>query len=170
MGKIAWAFPVTASAPEIDAIITAPFGQLALWADDCAITRIEFLFEERPLKAPSSPLLQEAARQLREYFADPHWSFHLTLQIRGTPFQQRVWRAIAEITPGEAKTYGQLAKDLSTSARAIALACRNNQYPIVIPCHRVVAHDGAGGFCGQRSGKPLEIKRRLLQIEGYGQA
>ncbi len=166
MGGIAWAIPLAAQTTEIGAVIVAPFGKLALWADHAAVTKIEFVFDDRPLKAPASPLLEDAARQLGEYFNDPRWTFKLTLRRCGTPFRQRVWRALREIEPGAAKTYGRLAQELSSSARAVASACRNNEYPIVIPCHRVIAQDGLGGFCGHRAGRPLEIKRWLLQFEG----
>ena len=66
--------------------------------------------------------------------------------------QQRVWRLLRAIPPGQTRTYGELAQALSTSPRAVGGACRANPIVLLIPCHRVVAVDGEGGFAGQREG------------------
>jgi methylated-DNA-[protein]-cysteine S-methyltransferase len=84
----------------------------------------------------------------------------------GTPFQCRVWQALRDIPPGTTRTYGELARDLGTSPRAIGGACRANPCLIAVPCHRVVARDGLGGFAGERGGKRLAVKRWLLRHEG----
>ena len=78
----------------------------------------------------------------------------------------RVWQALQKIPYGEVKTYGQLAKELKSSARAVGNACRANPIPIVIPCHRIVAVSGIGGYAGKTDGPVLERKRWLLAHEG----
>lgn len=104
--------------------------------------------------------------QLDAYFRDCSHSFDLSIELRGTPFQLRVWQALRRIAPGQTRTYGDLARELGTSPRALGGACRANPCPIVFPCHRVVAVGGLGGFAGDTSGRKLAIKRWLLEHEG----
>jgi methylated-DNA-[protein]-cysteine S-methyltransferase len=86
--------------------------------------------------------------------------------MAGTPFQRRVWHALRRIPSGCTRSYGELARELGSSARAVGGACRRNPIPIVVPCHRVIAAGGgAGGFMGQRSGDALAIKTWLLDHE-----
>ena len=86
--------------------------------------------------------------------------------MQGTPFQKKVWLALQKIPAGQVMTYGELAKQLKTSARAVGNACRANPMPLVIPCHRVVAKSGLGGFSGSQEGAPIKIKKWLLEHEG----
>ncbi len=82
----------------------------------------------------------------------------------GTPFQQAVWRALAEIPPGQTKSYGEIAQTIGRpkAFRAVGQACGANPIPILIPCHRALAANGKiGGFSGG-----LDWKRRLLEAEG----
>ncbi len=109
---------------------------------------------------------QAIAGQLDAYFLDGSYRFDLPIDLQGTPFQRRVWQALQEIAPGHARTYGELARELGTSPRALGGACRANPCPIVVPCHRVVAADGLGGFAGDTSGRKLAVKRWLLEHEG----
>jgi len=111
-------------------------------------------------------LRQQLGEQLKRYFAAPHAGFDLPMQQHGTAYQQRVWRALQRIPPGQTLTYGQLAKRLHSSPRAIGNACRQNPLPLLIPCHRVVAASGLGGFSGETTGRPLALKRWLLEHEG----
>ncbi len=99
------------------------------------------------------------------YFQDPSRRIDLRCTLSGTPFQRRVWRLIAAIPPGRTRTYGELAAVLGSSARAVGGACRANPCPLVVPCHRVVARHGLGGFAGDRGGRLLDIKRWLLAHE-----
>ncbi|MBS1146921.1 MAG: methylated-DNA-(protein)-cysteine S-methyltransferase, partial [Proteobacteria bacterium] len=80
-------------------------------------------------------------------------------------FQKRVWRALMEIPAGHPTTYGALAKQLGTAARAVGQACGSNPLPILVPCHRVVAANGLGGFMHSASGAPLDVKTWLLAHE-----
>ncbi|NWG39056.1 MAG: methylated-DNA--[protein]-cysteine S-methyltransferase [Hydrogenophilaceae bacterium] len=147
------------------AIITAPFGQLRLTADADHLIGIEFLLERVPLKKANTPILKETEAQLTAYFKNPRHVFDLPMKLDGTPFQQRVWKALCGIPAGTPLTYGQLATKLNTAARAIGGACGANPIPVIVPCHRVVSASGIGGFMKTRYLGPLNIKSWLLAHE-----
>ena len=110
-----------------------------------------------------NPLLDEAARQLRAYFAGTAREFDLPLDMVGTAFQKRVWSELMAIPYGETRGYGQMAAAISSpkAVRAVGAANGANPIPIVVPCHRVI---GAGGkLVGYGGG--LTLKRRLLELE-----
>jgi len=134
-------------------------------------TRGERIIEIRylPLSAKSIPprnaLAARAADQLREYLENPEIKFDLPLAVEGTPFQLKLWEALCRIPRGKTRTYGDLARELEGEARAVGQACGDNRLPVVIPCHRVVAADGIGGFAHSTGGYLLEAKRWLLAHE-----
>ena len=108
-------------------------------------------------------LFQEATRQLREYFAGERKTFSLTLSPQGTDFQKAVWSALRKIPYGETISYKQLAERIGKpkAVRAVGAANGANPIPIIIPCHRVIGHDGSlTGFGGG-----LPLKKRLLELE-----
>jgi len=105
------------------------------------------------------------AAQLQRYFTNPLQAFDCRLALVGTPFQRRVWNALLAIPVGRTRHYGDLAMELESSPRAVASACRANPYPVIVPCHRVVAKSGLGGYGGEVSGPMLVIKRWLLRHE-----
>lgn len=113
----------------------------------------------------SAPLVLEVYRQIRQYLQDPNYSCHLPSNVAGTEFQRRVWQAIYAIPAGETRSYGQIAAAMGSGARAVANACGANQLPLLIPCHRVVAKNGIGGFM-QGAANGVVIKQWLLQHEG----
>ena len=115
--------------------------------------------------SPRNPLAKEAARQLERYRDDPDTVFDLPLRIEGSPLQRGVWDAMCAIPRGRTRTYGELARELGADARAIGQCCGDNRLPIVIPCHRVVAADGIGGFSHTSEGYLIEVKRWLLAHE-----
>lgn len=100
------------------------------------------------------------------YFSSSEQRFMLPIKQQGSDFQHRVWRALQQINAGTVMSYGELAKKLNSSARAIGNACRRNPVPIIVPCHRVVAKSGIGGFSGATQGQLIDQKRRLLAHEG----
>ena len=106
-----------------------------------------------------------AARQLERYRDDPDAKFDLPVVIEGSNLQRGVWDAMCAIPRGKTRTYGELARELGADARDIGKACGDNRLPIVIPCHRVVAADGLGGFGHSTGGYLLEVKRWLLMHE-----
>ena len=107
----------------------------------------------------------EAVRQLKEYFAGRRTDFDLPLAPQGTEFQRDVWRRLQEIPYGETISYGELAKRIGNpkASRAVGAANGSNPIPIVIPCHRVLAKAGLGGYSGSGG---LETKQALLTLEG----
>jgi methylated-DNA-[protein]-cysteine S-methyltransferase len=107
-------------------------------------------------------LLREACRQLEQYFEGERQRFDLPLNPRGTPYQRRVWEALVAIPYGETRTYTQVAAVAGGVSRSVGGANSRNPIPIVIPCHRVLAATGLGGFSG---GDGVETKRRLLRLE-----
>lgn len=149
------------------AVLAAPFGVLGLLVDGDAVTGIHFLPTDTPVRPPRGGLARRLADQLRAYLADPARGFDLTLAPGGTDFRQRVWRILATIPCGQTRTYGDIARELGSSPRAVGQAVGDNPLPILIPCHRVVASDGGlGGFNHSRTGYSLDIKRWLLGHEG----
>jgi len=111
-----------------------------------------------------NPLLLEAARQLRAYFAGRLRDFCLPLDIEGTDFQKRVWRQVAAIPYGETRSYLQISTALGSpqAVRAVGAANGADPVPIVVPCHRVIG--AKGKLVGYGGG--LAMKRRLLELEG----
>lgn len=147
--------------------LATPFAVLGIVTDGGWLTGIEFLPPGTPPLAPATPLAREAARQLEAYLADAAFVFDLPLRPAGTPFRQRVWQAMRRIAPGQARTYGELAAELGSAPRAVGQACGDNPIPVIIPCHRVLAKDGLGGFMHASGGGALSIKHWLLDHEGY---
>lgn len=148
------------------AVVAAPAFALGIRCDADEITAIEFL-EARPEVPPETALAAEAVHQLAAYLADPAFRFGLPLKPAGTVFQRRVWGEISGIPLGRTNTYGELAKRLKNAPRAVGQACGANPYPLVVPCHRVVAAGGGlGGFNRQGGGFLLDVKRWLLRHEG----
>ncbi|MDR2240785.1 MAG: methylated-DNA--[protein]-cysteine S-methyltransferase [Zoogloeaceae bacterium] len=149
-----------------DAVLRAPFGALGVRIEGEAITEIRFLPPGTGAIEPKTALARRARDQLAAYLADPGAGFDLPLQTAGTDFQRRVWRAIAAIPKGKTLTYGEIARRLQSAPRAVGQACGRNPYPVVVPCHRVIAADGGlGGFASARGGYLLDTKRWLLAHE-----
>jgi methylated-DNA-[protein]-cysteine S-methyltransferase len=145
--------------------LDTPLGPIRLtWADG-VLVEIDLEPDSASGDDPG-PVPEAVVAEVRAYFANPRHRFDLPLHLAGTPFQRRVWDALRAIAPGETRTYGDLAAELGTSARAIGGACRANPCPIVVPCHRVVGATGLGGFAGDLSGHKVAVKRWLLRHEG----
>lgn len=116
-------------------------------------------------KTSSDPLVVQASKQVLHYLQQPAAKLDLPLTQQGTAFQQRVWQAIAAIPSGQVRTYGELAREIGSGPRAVANACGANKLPLLVPCHRVVAQHGLGGFM-QGNNYGLLIKQWLLKHEG----
>jgi methylated-DNA-[protein]-cysteine S-methyltransferase len=140
--------------------VDSPVGPLTISAIDDAIVAIGWA--DRSDGEPTT-LLTEARRQLAAYFDRRLTRFDLPLRPAGTPFDQRVWAAMRQIPHGETRRYGELAMEVGSAPRAIGRACGRNPIPIVIPCHRVLARGGLGGYSG---GAGLATKGVLLALEG----
>ena len=141
--------------------IASPVGPLLLRANDTSLLAIDFAVAPSRHRAKSE-VLDLAERQLGEYFARTRTAFSLPLEPVGTPFQMSVWVELSAMSYGEVLTYAALSQRIGRpkSARAVANALGANPLPIVIPCHRIVAADGIGGYGGG-----VDKKRVLLALE-----
>lgn len=150
------------------AVVESPVGTLTLWEEDGALTGLYFGRPPREGREGTSPLLEEAQRQLAQYFAGERRQFDLPLAPRGTDFQKQVWRALEDIPYGETRTYGEIAQAIGKpkACRAVGMANHRNPLSIFVPCHRVV---GAGGSLTGYGGG-LEAKRFLLDLEQKSRA
>lgn len=126
-----------------------------------AITALFWGVTER--RGQQTPVLSRAALLLGRYFAGEQEAFDLPLEPSGTAFDRRVWQVLRTIPWGETRTYGEVARQAGGSPRAVGRAAGRNPIPIIIPCHRVVAADGLGGFSAPGGGT---TKRALLALEG----
>jgi methylated-DNA-[protein]-cysteine S-methyltransferase len=152
-----------------DALINTPFGAVTISSNggQLAITLLAAPAYDnvQVTKASADPLVAQACKQVLQYLQQPAAKFDLPLTQQGTAFQQLVWQAIAAIPLGQVRTYGELAREIGSGPRAVANACGANNLPLLVPCHRVVAQHGLGGFMqGKENG--LSIKQWLLKHEG----
>ncbi|MAA98901.1 MAG: cysteine methyltransferase [Stappia sp.] len=140
--------------------VESPVGLLEVEERDGAIVRLGW---DATRDASPSPLLEEAAAQLRAYFAGERTVFDLPLAPRGSDFHQAVFARMLAIPFGETRTYGEIAKALGTHGQPVGQACGANPVPVIIPCHRILSANGLGGYSG-RGG--LDTKIALLRLEG----
>ena len=149
---------------QYDAVVAAPFGAVGIHIQGVQVA-IELLTQKHPLKPAEHKVAANLANQIEAYFSNAHNDFNLPVVYKGTPFQRRVWQAISAIACGRVATYGEIAELIGSGPRAVANACGANNLPLVVPCHRVVAKNGIGGFMnGQADG--IKIKQWLLKHEG----
>ncbi len=153
-------------AAQTDFVMETPVGRVRLITDDQQLLNLEYATRRPVTKGRLSPTAQQVKDQIQRYFDSAHSPFNIKFVLQGTAFQQRVWQALLAIPVGQTKTYGDVAKQLNSSARAVGNACRVNPIPLVVPCHRVVAKNGIGGFSGETDGSCIRRKRWLLQHEG----
>jgi methylated-DNA-[protein]-cysteine S-methyltransferase len=150
--------------PDYSAIVPAPFGALGVRLQGGLLAGLDFL-------PPGTRLLRSAAAasveaELQAYFGDPGHVFGLPLALTGTPFRMKVWQVLLAIPAGETRTYGEVAAQVGSGPRPVGQAVGDNPVPIVIPCHRVLAARGLGGFMHGSEGFAMDVKRWLLRHEG----
>jgi methylated-DNA-[protein]-cysteine S-methyltransferase len=151
----------------------SPYGGMLLAASEKGISGVYFNRQKHHPKrasdwqhAPGNAHLQEAKKQLAEYFAGKRREFDLELDPAGSSFQRRVWKAISGVPYGETISYGELARrcGFPEGARAAGAATGRNPIGIIVPCHRIVG--ASGKLTGYAGG--LDKKRSLLALEGVG--
>ncbi len=157
-------------------VLDAPVGPMVAAATDSGLALLEFGTEQRltaqlavltrlfgPVRLGTNALLDRTARELTEYFIGARQTFEVPLVIRGTPFQESVWRALLAIPYGETRAYSDIAAQLElvNGQRAVGLANGRNRIAIIIPCHRVI--ERSGGLRGYGGG--LANKKLLLDLE-----
>lgn len=139
-------------------------GTWTVEGDGDGLTKIYLPHERvRATTTSVSPLVKRAAKQLEQYFAGSRRQFDVDLHVAGTDFQVDVSLALAAIPFGTVATYQDIAREVGVpnGYRAVGNANAKNPFPIVVPCHRVVAKSGLGGYAGG-----LDVKRTLLLLEG----
>ena len=148
-------------------VLPSPVSNLAVCLDGDVLLGLSYTREPSG-QAPRERVAQNLASQLRHYFyEDPGHHFQIKLSLRGTPFQKRVWQALQAIPCGSFLRYGDIAKGLRSGPRAVGNACGRNPVSIIVPCHRVLASQGLGGYSGSHAARdPLYIKAWLLGHEG----
>lgn len=142
-------------------------GSIAIRLQAEVIVEVDMLADTCPRRSVDSPLAERIIHQLQDYLEQPQvQGFQLPLSLAGTAFQQQVWAYLQRIPAGRVESYGEVAKALGSGAQAVGNACRANPIPLFIPCHRVVAANGLGGYGGARSGRQWQLKPALLRHEG----
>lgn len=147
------------------AVLSLPCAAAGIRVRGDAISEICFLPAATPARAAANRIAADACEQIQAYLDDPARTIDLPLAIDGSAFQRRVWDAICRIPSGATRTYGELAAELGSTARAVGQACGDNRLPLAIPCHRVVAANGMGGFAHRTDSAMLNVKRWLLAHE-----
>lgn len=149
---------------DFDAVVAAPFGAVGIKVEHDYLSGLRLMPQAQAEYCADQPFVQHAALTIKRYLADASVPLDIPFLLQGTPFQQRVWRMMQQIPLGEVWSYGALAERVHSGPRAVANVCGANLLPLLIPCHRIVAKQGLGGFMkGVEQG--LDIKRWLLQHE-----
>jgi len=151
---------------QYDGKVTFPFAVMGIRTQGSALIGLDFLPTGTVEEFAKSATGKQAWNALLDYLDDPKKAHEVVLAADGTDYQKRVWNAIRDIPLGEVRTYGELSDKLNSSPRAVANACRRNRIPLLIPCHRVVAKKGLGGYFGQTKGEMMTVKSWLLEHEG----
>lgn len=144
--------------------IDTEIGRLYLAEESDCIVRLTVEQASERDELRESPLLRQAAAEVKEYLAGERVAFSVPVKAQGTKFQEAVWAALQKIPFGETRSYGEIAREVGSpkGARAVGMACNRNPILLMIPCHRVVGSTGklVGFACG------LPMKQKLLQLEG----
>ncbi|MEY3219756.1 MAG: Methylated-DNA--protein-cysteine methyltransferase [Pseudomonadota bacterium] len=154
---------------QFDLLYSAPFSLLGVTLTRGKVSGIDFLDDAQSLAAAcEAPKKSKSAHKVKDeldrYFEDGLYPLDLSVELVGSPFQIKVWQTLRKIKPGNTVSYGMLARQLKSSARAIGGACRTNPVPIIVPCHRVISRQGLGGYTGDEEQR-VDYKRYLLLHE-----
>lgn len=152
---------------QYNAVIKLPFATVGLMFAGGILKRVDYLKSNVQRIAPKGLVAKHVCFQLENYCVKQGTksNFDIVYESTGTIFQRKVWKKIGKIPYGKVKTYGDIAKSLKTSPRAVGNACRVNPLVLVVPCHRVVSAKDIGGYSGQSAGQMVKIKKWLLAHE-----
>ena len=145
------------------AVIETPFGPLTLASTEKGLAAVHFGNRVPPAGVVDNESNRIFIQQIDEYFHGQRRQFDFPLDFSGTPFQVAVWRELLKIPFGETRSYGEIARNLGKpgASRAVGMANHENHLAIVIPCHRVLGHDGSlTGYAGG-----THLKQQLLSLE-----
>ena len=152
-------------------VCEAPFGHVEFWGTGSSLSGLQLhstLLECSAYLSPGDSELRQIVLATVDYLTDPSSPLPLPPAQIGTPFQKAVWSAIRDIPLGQTRSYAEIAGQLSSHPRAVARACGLNPFPLLTPCHRVVASRGLGGFMQSELPEALSIKSWLLAHEVRG--
>ena len=155
---------------DFDTVIELPFGGIGVRIAEGEVSEMVYLPASIAPVKPRNALAREVERQVKAYVKRPSHRFDLPLAARGSEFQRKVWDVIASIPAGQTLSYGDVARRIRSAPRAVGQACGANWFSLVVPCHRVLAANGIGGFGSDDDGFPMQIKRWLLaheRVPGY---
>ncbi len=161
---------ITAPPAPARLVVPSPIGRILLLGEAEAVTRLEIerdgLFSVGEAPDAPTPVLELAARRLREYFAGERLEIDVPVRLGGTAFQRAIWAELEAIPFGEVRSYGDLgrATGRATAGRAVGGAVGANPVPLIVPCHRVLASDGR--ITGYSAGQGVPTKTWLLDHEG----
>ena len=160
--------PLQQGSDIFSAIVAAPFGAIGIRTEAGQLRELVYLPPHFSEKDATDGVAEQAGRAGRALPGRRRFRLQPAAGRAGSAFQQRVWAAIASIPRGSVRTYGQVAKHIGSAPRAVGQACGANWFPLVIPCHRVTAAGGLGGFSNHddENGFHLSVKRWLLTHEG----
>jgi len=142
----------------------APFGAIGIRISNGLVAEIALIPPKLALQIKTVEAASPAVAEIQAYLNNPNTTLSFKCLSLGTLYQQRVWQAISQIPCGETRTYTELAQQIGSGPRAVANACGANPLPLFVPCHRVVAKNGLGGFMQGVEGG-VEIKQWLLAHE-----
>jgi methylated-DNA-[protein]-cysteine S-methyltransferase len=146
----------------------APFAVIGIRTRGERLSGLEYLPRGAATLKPQTAFAKEVCRQIAAYLKDPRFAFDLAFDLEGSAYQCRVWKAVQAVPPGEVLSYRDLARRIGSAPRPVGTACGANRIPLLIPCDRVVASNGIGGFMHSRRGTAIGIKRWLLHHENPG--
>lgn len=155
---------VKPSSQQDNVVINVPFGAVGIHIKSDYIVSVELFSNQQQVREANSQFGQYVVQQVSQYFQQVNSKLDIAYAVAGTPFQKRVWNAISDIPAGKVLTYSELAQRVGSGPRAVANACGANKIPLLVPCHRVVAKKGLGGFMQGVEGG-LKIKEWLLAHE-----
>jgi methylated-DNA-[protein]-cysteine S-methyltransferase len=147
--------------PQPHAVIETKIGWIDIGGTDTAITRLHW-HHVRPKSGETTPLLDEAARQVKAYVSGELTRFDLPLDAAGSDFAKAVWQQMLAIPYGRTRTYGDVAAALNAPAQLVGQACGQNPIAVIIPCHRIVGAASLGGYTSELG---LKAKTFLLDLE-----
>jgi methylated-DNA-[protein]-cysteine S-methyltransferase len=142
--------------------LSLPMGNLMVYQLDGVIIKTAWSFDNIEGESFSKSKLCD---NIQQYLNNPSSELEVKLKKQDSDFRHQVWTEICRIPMGQVATYSDVAKEIGSGARAVASACRHNAFPGIIPCHRVVAKSGLGGYTGETKGQCMDIKIALLAME-----
>lgn len=147
------------------AVIKTPVAKFGIYSKGNVLIKAEWVLGGDDLRQPDSEFLANVQQQISRYWKASFPFSQIAMLRPDTAHRTKVLEALCSIPVGETRTYASLAADLDSSPRAVGGACRNNPFPLLIPCHRVISSSGLGGYAGETKGELTGIKQKLLKHE-----